>query len=160
MSITVIFINLFALFCLVFAIIKDRAKAKQALIVGLKSFVQILPTVLLIVVVIGLFLAFAPPARVAQFMGKQAGLAGILVISVVGAVLHIPALTSFPLAASLLQKGASVAAVAAFITTLTMVGMVTLPLEIKELGTKLTLLRNVLSFVIAILIALLMGVIL
>ena len=41
-----------------------------------------------------------------------------------------------------------------------MVGMVTLPLEIKELGTKLTLLRNVMSFFIAILIALLMGVIL
>ena len=96
MSITVIFINLFALFCLVFAIIKDGAKAKQVLIVGIKSFVQILPTVLLIVVIIGLFLAFAPPARVAQFMGKQAGLAGILVISAAGAVLHIPAPPSSP----------------------------------------------------------------
>ena len=50
--------------------------------------------------------------------------------------------------------------VAAFITTLTMVGVVTLPLEIKEMGKKITILRNVFSFVFAIVIALIMGVIL
>ena len=48
----------------------------------------------------------------------------------------------------------------AFITTLTMIGVVTLPLEIKELGKKMALLRNGLSFIIAIVIALIMGVIL
>jgi uncharacterized membrane protein YraQ (UPF0718 family) len=160
MSITVVVINLFALACLVYAFVKDRARAKKSLVVALKSFVRILPTVLLIVVIIGLFLAFVPPERVAKFIGKQAGLAGILVISALGAVLYIPALTSFPLAASLLQRGASVAAVAAFITTLTMLGVVTIPLEIRELGAKMTFLRNGLSFLIAILIALLMGVIL
>ena len=75
-------------------------------------------------------------------------------------MLHIPALTAFPMAASLLQKGASLAAVAAFITTLTMVGMVTLPLEIKQLGRKMALMRNGFSFLTAVLIALIMGVIL
>ena len=49
---------------------------------------------------------------------------------------------------------------ATFITTLTMIGMVTLPLEIKKLGKKFALLRNGLSFIIAIIIALIMGVLL
>lgn len=160
MSLTVVVINLFALVCLVYAFLKNGTKARKSLIVALKSFGRILPTVLLIIVVIGLFLAFIPPQRVAKFVGKQAGFVGILVISAVGAVLHIPALTSFPLAASLLQVGASVAAVAAFITTLTMVGMVTLPLEIREMGAKMAVLRNGLSLLVAILIALLMGVVL
>ncbi|HDH27594.1 MAG TPA: permease, partial [Euryarchaeota archaeon] len=46
------------------------------------------------------------------------------------------------------------------ITTLTMVGFVTLPLEIKVLGKKLAILRNLFSFIIALIIAVIMGVIL
>jgi len=41
-----------------------------------------------------------------------------------------------------------------------MIGIVTLPLEIKELGKKVALLRNGISFVFAIIIALIMGSIL
>ena len=41
-----------------------------------------------------------------------------------------------------------------------MIGTITLPLEIKELGKKVALLRNGISFIIAIVIALIMGVIL
>jgi len=157
MSATVIIINLFALVCLAVALIRDRRRTTQSLLVAIKSFIHILPTVLLI---IGLLLAFVTPATVSRFIGTQAGFGGILLVAVLGAVLHIPALVSFPLAASLLQSGAMVAAVAAFITTLTMIGVVTLPLEIRELGRKMALLRNGLSFLIAVGIALIMGVIL
>ena len=160
MSVTVISINVIAVGCLVWAALKDRARAWQALVAAGRSFLRLLPTVLLIIVVIGVLFVFAPADQVARFVGEQAGLGGILAISAIGAVLHIPALTSFPMAASLLQKGASLAAVAAFITTLTMVGMVTLPLEIKQLGRKMALLRNGFSFLTAVLIALIMGVIL
>ena len=160
MSTTAVIINLLALGCLVFALIKDRGKTRQSVQVALKSFFRILPTVLLIIVIIGLLMAFLPPDQISRFVGEQAGFGGILTIAALGAVLHIPALVSYPLAASLLQSGASIAAVAAFITTLTMVGVVTLPLEIKELGKRIALLRNGLSFIIAIAIALIMGVIL
>lgn len=101
-----------------------------------------------------------PPEKISKFVGEQSGLGGILIIAVVGAILHIPALVSSPLAASLLESGASISAVAAFVTTLTMIGTVTLPLEIKELGKRIAFLRNGISFVIAILIALIMGVVL
>ena len=160
MSTTAIIINAFALVCLVVALVTDRARVKRALAVGSKSFLRILPTVLLIIVLIGLLLAFVPPVLVSRFIGEQAGFGGVLVVAVLGTVLHIPALLSFPLAASLLQSGAMVATVAAFITTLTMIGVVTLPLEIRELGGKLAILRNGLSFLIAVGIALVMGVIL
>ena len=54
----------------------------------------------------------------------------------------------------------AVTAVAAFVTTLTMIGTVTLPLEARELGRRFALLRNGLSFVLAIIVALIMGAIL
>jgi uncharacterized membrane protein YraQ (UPF0718 family) len=160
MSTTAIIINLLALGCLVFALVKDRGRTKQSIRVAVKSFVRILPTVFIIIVIIGLLMAFVSPDQISRFIGEQAGFGGLLAIAALGAVLHIPALIAFPLAASLLQSGAGVASVAAFITTLTMIGVVTLPLEIKELGKKMAFLRNGLSFIIAIVIALIMGVIL
>ena len=51
-------------------------------------------------------------------------------------------------------------AIAAFITTLNMVGLVTAPLEIEQLGKKYTLMRNSLSLIFALIIAFGMGVIL
>lgn len=160
MSSTAIVINVLAGGCLVFALSKDRAKTKQSLKIAARSFFRILPTVLIIIMLIGLLLTFVPPSEISRFVGEQSGFAGVLLVGLLGAVLHIPALLSFPLAASILKSGASVAATAAFITTLTMIGTVTLPLEIRELGKKMALLRNGLSFVIAIAIALIIGVIL
>jgi hypothetical protein len=46
-----------------------------------------------------------------------------------------------------------------FLTTLTMVGLVTFPLERREFGLRFTTTRNIFSFAFAIMIALAMGVI-
>lgn len=160
MNSTAIFINIFALICLIVAFIKNREKTKQSLKVAVKSLFRILPSVLIIIILIGLLLGFVPQTHISKVIGKHAGFGGVLVVALLGAILHIPSLISFPLAASLLKSGASVISVAVFITTLTMIGMVTLPLEIKELGKKIAFLRNGISFVIAIIIGIVMGAIL
>lgn len=160
MSVTAIFINLFALVCFLYGVYRDKGKAVESLKKAAFSLFKILPTVLIIIVIIGLMLGFVPPSEISRFVGEQSGVFGVLLVAAVGAILHIPALISFPLAASILDSGATITAVAAFITTLTMIGMVTLPLEIKKLGKKFALLRNGLSFIIALIIAFIMGVIL
>ncbi len=160
MSVTAIFINIFALACFVYGFYRDKQKAVQSLKNAAKSFFRILPTILAIIIIIGLILGFVPPEEISRFVGEQSGLLGVFLVGAVGSVLHIPALIAFPLGASMLDSGATVTAVAAFITTLTMIGVVTLPMEIKIMGKKFALLRNGISFVIAIVIALLIGVIL
>jgi len=160
MNVTAIVINAIAVSSLLTAFAKDGKKAIKSLKMAGKSFIGILPLVFMIIIIIGLLLGFVPPSQISKFIGEQSGIGGILLVGAVGAVMHIPALLSFPLAASLLENGASVSAVAAFITTLTMIGTITLPLEIKELGKKMAFLRNGLSFIIAIIIALIMGAIL
>ncbi|HEC81375.1 MAG TPA: permease [Thermoplasmatales archaeon] len=160
MNVTAIVINAIAVSSLLTAFAKDKKKAIKSLKMAGKSFIGILPLVFMIIIIIGLLLGFVPPSQISKFIGEQSGIGGILLVGAVGAVMHIPALLSFPLAASLLENGASVSAVAAFITTLTMIGTITLPLEIKELGKKMAFLRNGLSFIIAIIIALIMGAIL
>ena len=160
MNVTVIFINIFAGGCLLFSFLKDRKKTKQSLLGAAKSFIRILPIVFIIIIFVGLLLGFVPQTQISKIAGEHAGFWGVFLIALVGAIMHIPSLIAFPLAASLLKSGASITAVTAFITTLTMIGTITLPLEIKELGKKVALLRNGLSFIIAIVIALIMGVIL
>ena len=160
MSFTAIFINLFVLFFLLVSFLKDRDRTKKALTLGGKSFVKIFPSVLVIIMLIGLLLGLLPESKISAFVGTQSGLKGFFSIAILGSVLQIPSILSFPLAASLLDKGAQVSSVAVFLTTLTMIGIIILPLEIKVMGKKFALLRNGISFIIAVVIAFLMGVIL
>jgi len=160
MNITAIIINGIAVAALILAFIKDKDKAVKSLRIALKSFIKMLPMIFIIIIAIGLLLGFIPPDQISRFVGDQSGIGGVILIGIVGALMHIPALLSFSLSSSILENGASITAVAAFITTLTMIGMITLPFEIKMLGKKIALLRNGISFVIAILIAFIMGMIL
>ncbi len=157
MNLTAISINGLALACLAVSLVKDRGKTMKALGVALRSAVKLAPTLLAILLLIGLLLGFVPTATIGRVVGEGSGLTGVLTAALLGAVLHIPALVSFPLAGSLVDAGASAMVVAVFITTLTMVGFVTLPMEIGVLGKRFALLRNGLSLVAALLIGVLVG---
>jgi len=156
--VTVISINALALVFLAVSFFKDRAKTAQALRSALRSGGGLAPTLLGILVVIGLIMGFVTSATIGRILGEGSGMMGVLTAALLGSVLHIPSLVSFPLGGSLLRGGASVTVIAVFITTLTMVGFMTLPMEISILGKRFTLLRNVLSIIAALIIGLLVGV--
>ncbi|NOY58460.1 MAG: permease [Calditrichaeota bacterium] len=160
MNLTSIIINILAIGCLFLSFNKDKQKTKKAIKIAVKTFLKILPTILLIVALVGLLIGFVPHAVILKFMGNQSGIVGIFVSALLGAILYIPSIVAFPLAASFLKAGATVTAVATFITTLTMIGFVTLPLEIKELGKRIAVLRNGISFLLAVLIGIIIGAIL
>ncbi|MBU1670783.1 MAG: permease [Actinobacteria bacterium] len=160
MSVTSIVIDVLVAVCLVISLAKNKDKTKLALKIAYNATKRMGPSVLAIIAVIGLIVGFIPPKWIASAIGGDRGIFGVLIAAFLGAILFIPALIAFPLASSLLQMGAGTMAIAAFITTLTMIGFIFLPLEIKELGKRFALLRNGLSFLVAIAIALIMGLVL
>jgi uncharacterized membrane protein YraQ (UPF0718 family) len=160
MSVTALIINGLAGVTLLAAFFRDPAGARKALLIALRAFLGMLPMVLAIILLIGLLLGLVPPDLIPRLIGSESGIAGILLATAIGGILFVPALVAFPLAGSLLTGGASVGTVAAFITSLTMIGTVTLPIEVRELGLKFTVLRNGLGLVFTLVIAILMGVIL
>lgn len=160
MSSTTIIINVLALIMLIIAFIKDRSRAWKALRMAGRSFLRILPTILTVVVLMGLIVGLITPDKLAQWLGGKSGVTGVLLTGMAGAVLHIPSLIAFPMAGSLLRSGASVTIIATFVATLTMIGVVTFPLEVKELSKRFALLRNGISFIFALALGVLMGVIL
>jgi uncharacterized membrane protein YraQ (UPF0718 family) len=145
---------------LVLSVVKDRKKTVAALRVALNAAKRLLPSILAIILAVGLMVGFVPAKWISQAIGADSGALGVAIASLLGAVLFIPAIIAFPLARSLLDMGAGLMATAAFITTLTMVGFVFLPLEIKELGTRFAIARNALSFIAAICIAIVIGLVL
>ena len=71
----------------------------------------------------------------------------------IGSIALIPGFIAYPLAAVLRQNGASTPVLAAFITSLMMVGILTLPIEAKFFGWRVSLLRNGLALVGALFVA-------
>lgn len=150
---------LLALVGLMVSAYKDRNKTRQALEKAWKSFVNLLPDFAGILALVGLALTVISPEIISQLIGEESGATGLLLASLIGAITLIPGFVAFPLAYSLLQKGAGIMQVAVFVSTLMMVGFVTMPLEKKHFGAKATYLRNGLSYVFSFIVALVMGVV-
>lgn len=140
------------------SIIKDRKKTLDSVKMSTGMMRGMGSDIIAILFLIGLILTFIPPETIREFMGGSNVFLSTVVFALVGCITLIPAFVAFPLAGSLMDAGASIVPVVAFITTLTMVGIVTFPLEKKEFGLKFTITRNILSFVFAIAISLVMGV--
>ncbi|MBK5201958.1 MAG: permease [Spirochaetaceae bacterium] len=145
--------------CLVISFIKDKGKTKKALKKSLKSFENILPQLLTIIVIIGMLLSILNEQTISRFIGSNSGILGIGMALAIGSITLIPGFVAFPLAAALLNNGAGVAQIAAFISSLMMVGFVTIPMEVKMFGVKITVIRNMSAIIFSIIVAFAMGAI-
>lgn len=136
---------------------KDRGKTKAALKKAWKSFENMLPQFLAILIIIGLALSILSPEVISRLIGSRSGIWGILATAIIGSVTLIPGFVAFPLAAALLQNGAGYMQIAAFVSTLMMVGVVTLPLEMKTFGRRASFARNIAAFAFSFAAAFVMG---
>lgn len=151
---------LIAIVLTVISLIKDKKKTFAAMKKSKGMMGNMLGEIIAIIFLIGLVLTFIPPETIKSVLGVTNTFVSTVVSALIGSITLIPAFVAFPLVGSLVDVGASIVPAVAFLTTLTMVGIVTFPLEKKEFGTKFALTRNVISFGFAIVIALTMGVIL
>lgn len=142
------------------SLIKNKKKTFTAMKKSKGMMGNMLSDIIAIIFLIGLVLTFIPPETIKSVLGSANTMMSTVISALVGSITLIPAFVAFPLVGSLVDAGASIIPGVAFLTTLTMVGVVTFPLEKKEFGAKFALTRNVLSFGFAIVIALTMGVIL
>ncbi len=156
---TLIFL-IIAVVLAVISLIKNKKKTVAAMKKSKSMMGNMLGSIIAIIFLIGLVLTFIPPETIKSVMGSSNTLVSTTIGAIVGSITLIPAFVAFPLVGSLVDAGASIIPAVAFLTTLTMVGIVTFPLEKKEFGTKFALTRNLMSFGFAIVIALTMGVIL
>lgn len=160
MDIVTIILWIVTLLWFIISVIKDKKRTFTSITMSFGMMKKIGGEMVAILLLIGLILTLIPPETLHQFLNESNTLFSTIIFAVIGCITLIPAFVAFPLAGSLLDAGAGIMPIVAFITTLTMVGIVTFPLEKREFGMKFTLVRNGLSFIFAIVIATIMGVVL
>lgn len=136
---------------------KDRKRTRMALKKGWKAFDNILPEFLVVMLFVGVMLAVLDPQTISKFIGKDSGWAGVVFAALVGSVTLIPGFIAFPTASLLIQAGAGLMQIGAFISTLMMVGIITMPVEIKYFGKKMTIYRNLMAFLFSFFVAYVIG---
>ncbi|MCF0115534.1 MAG: permease [Erysipelotrichaceae bacterium] len=146
-----------ALVLLGISYLKDKKKTKMALKKGWKSFENILPQFLWILLLVGILLAVLNTATISKIIGNESGIFGVMLAAIVGGITLIPGFIAFSTASALLNAGAGIMQIAAFISSLMMVGVVTMPVEMKTFGKKTTLLRNGLAFLFSFVVAFIFG---
>jgi uncharacterized membrane protein YraQ (UPF0718 family) len=131
---------------LLISFFRDFEKTRKALEKGLKAFEGILPQFLVVLILVAETLAVLDRATISRFLGRESGALGVVLATLIGSVTLIPGFVAFPAAAALMRTGAEATQIAAFVSSLMMVGIVTLPMEIKYFGRKTAILRNSLAF--------------
>jgi uncharacterized membrane protein YraQ (UPF0718 family) len=138
--------------------IKRRAQSRTAFAKAKSMMAGMVPDIIAIIFLIGMGLSLLTPERIAGLLKSAGSFGGTILAALTGCITLIPAFVAFPLVGDLIRGGAELMPAVAFLTTLTMVGIKTIPLEAKEFGLKFTLIRSSLSFLLAIGIAMIMGV--
>jgi uncharacterized membrane protein YraQ (UPF0718 family) len=134
-------------------------KTLAALQLAARRLAAILPAFLVMLVLLAVALTLVPQDVIRRLLGRESGVLGVAMAALLGSVTLMPGFIAFPLSGALLKQGVPYMVLAAFTSTLMMVGALTYPLERQYFGRNVTLVRNAASLVIALIVALVVGLV-
>ena len=137
---------LITLFILLISFIRNKDKTIRAIKIGAKRFIDILPAFIVMLIFVSFVLFFIPENLISHYLGSNNKFISTVLASIFGSVTIMPGFIAFPLCGILLKKGVPYMVLSAFSTTLMMVGVLSYPVEKEYFGTKVTIIRNVISF--------------
>jgi len=143
---------------LVISLIASREKTIRALRIAVRRFLRILPAFAIMLILVSIALFLVPDELITRYLAQESKYAAVLLASVLGSAVLMPGFIAFPLAGVLLAKGVPYMVLSAFTTTLMMVGVLTYPVERDYFGVRVTIVRNLISFFVALAIAFVTGI--
>ncbi len=136
------------------SLVGDRRRTWGGLRKGARMLYKLLPQFLLLLVFVSIFVVIVPQATLAHAFSQRTGL---MAAALAGSVALIPGPIAYPLAAMLAEEGVPYTVLAVFVTTLMMVGVMTLPIEKAYFGIRIAILRNLLSLIGALFVGITVG---
>lgn len=118
-----------------------------------------MPVLIPLFLFVGILLALVTPEFVSNSLGESSGIFGMVFGLVIGSITFMSPFVAYPLGVELLENGAAYPQVAGFLVTLMSVGLVYFAAEAKFFGKKSAILRNIISFVGALIVILIVTVI-
>lgn len=141
------------------SLVASPSRTRRAFAIAARRFGMIGPAFVLMLVLVSVALYLVPDQLIFRVLSPESRWTAMAAALGLGSVSLMPGFIAFPLCGLLLERGATYMVLSAFSTTLMMVGMVTLPIERRYLGMRLTLVRNAVSLLIAIAVALATGLV-
>ena len=124
-----------------------------------KSIINVFPYFIGIILLMSLFNVSIPKSFYLHIFTKSPIL-DPLIGAVIGSFSVGNPIISYIISGELLKQGVSLTAVTAFVLSWVTVGIIQLPAECAILGKKFAIYRNILSFLFAVIIAMIIGVVL
>lgn len=151
------YLYLLAVLGIIISFIVDRNKTVMVFKIATRMFLNILPAFLIMLVLVSIILFLLPDEVISTYLGGDNKFVSLLLASAVGSITIMPGFVAFPLCGILLEKGVLYMVLSAFTTTLMMVGVLSYPIEKQYFGAKVMIIRNVISFLIALVVAVMTG---
>ncbi|MFO7881496.1 MAG: permease [Kosmotogaceae bacterium] len=107
-------------------------------------------------ILMGLIEVWIPKEKIKKLLGKKSGIKGVTLSFFLGTLPTGPLYAAFPLASSLLNKGARMSNIVIFLGSWAALKIPQLLVEMKFLGLNFTVLRFVLTFISIVIIGLFM----
>jgi uncharacterized membrane protein YraQ (UPF0718 family) len=142
---------------IIVSLIASREKTLRAVKIAAKRFIRISPAFLTMIILVSIILFLIPDKVISNYLGSDNKFIGVALGSFFGSITLMPGFIAFPLAGILLSKGVAYMVLAAFTTTLMMVGVLTAPIEKAYFGMRVTVIRNVISLFIALVVTVMIG---
>lgn len=121
---------------------REPARARLALRRAAQKSQQLAPTLLAIILFVGMAVATLDAPTIGTLLGPRSGALGVGAAIAVGAIAFMPSFSAFPLGAALLEGGAGYPQVGGFLAALMGISLATLPLEAKYFGATIAIGRN------------------
>jgi uncharacterized membrane protein YraQ (UPF0718 family) len=132
---------LFIAVLLVYTLKKKDGSHLRGLQIGYKQLINMLPQLLLAFTLAGLLQVILPEALIQEWLGTSSGLKGILLGSLLGALVPGGPYTALVIIAAVVQGGAGLATTVALVTSWAVVGTTKLPFEFAILGNRMVMIR-------------------
>jgi len=131
---------------------ENNNKLKTAITKSARALYNSLPILLTVILLIGLINTLIPKSAYTDLFRKNI-LLDSFIGSILGSIMAGNPITSYIIGGELLNQGVSLIAVTAFLITWVTVGIIQFPAESMLLGKKFAILRNLISFLFSIIIA-------
>ena len=113
--------------------------------VSWEFFVEMISILPAVMILMGIFAVFVPKDLVVRYLGKEAGVKGVFLAMIMGALPTGPLYIAFPIASTLLKKGARVSNVIVFLSAWSCIKIPQELVELEFLGFRFMVTRLILT---------------
>ncbi|MFZ7103578.1 MAG: permease [Peptococcaceae bacterium] len=141
MTSSIILLTVLAVLAFSFAYKKGDGSHRKGLQISYKTLVNMFPLLMIAFLMAGFLQVVIPPGLIQSWLGEEAGLKGVLIGSIGGALIPGGPYVAFPIIAAIFKAGAGLGTAVSFIVAWAMYSIGTIPFELALIGPRFTMLR-------------------